>query len=370
MGGFNPDRLKEIRTVRKMTLEQLAGCIGVTKQAVSKYECGLSIPSSDVIEKILIHLKVPRNYLNKESIPAVGRNSAFFFRALKSTKRIEKKFASVKIQWGYDTLCGINLFETLPTMNLPVFNAGQNIPEKASFLRNYWGIGTAPVGNLTALLEKNGIFVFVIDTSDFHIDAYSKIINDIPVIVLNKHRGTPVRWRFSLAHELGHFVLHQSLSEAEFEVSNMDIETEANLFASSFLLPEESFGRSVIVPKLEDFINLKETWGVSIATMIYRCNELGILEPQKVKTLRIQISKKKWRLFEPLDNKIEFEEPLYLLKQVQKYLTDRNNIEKFINAVRLPALDMEMLCSLPKGFFSEYHEVNRHVEEYRQLTLF
>lgn len=183
MGGFNPDRLKEIRTVRKLTLKQLADCVGVTKQAVYKYERGLSIPSSEIIEKILIYLNVPRNYLNKESISPVGINSTLFFRTSKSTKRIEKDFADIQSRWGYESLWGINLFEPLPPLNLPVFAAEQSIPEKVSFLRNYWGIGTAPVENLIALLEKNGIFIFIIDTSEFHIDAYSRIINDIPVIV-------------------------------------------------------------------------------------------------------------------------------------------------------------------------------------------
>jgi Zn-dependent peptidase ImmA (M78 family)/transcriptional regulator with XRE-family HTH domain len=370
MEGFNPERLKEIRIVKNMTLEQLADRIGVTKQAVSKYERGLSIPSPKVIEKILISLQIPRKYLNKGSISPAGTNSALFFRTSKSTKRIEKDFADIQSRWGYESLWGIRSFEPLPSMNLPVFAPGQDIPGKASLLRNHWGIGTAPVENLTALLEKNGIFTFIIDTSKFHIDAYSRIINGIPVIVLNKNRGTPVRRRFSLAHELGHLVLHQSLSEAEFEANNEKIEAQANLFAGCFLLPEESFGRSVIAPKLEHFISLKKEWKVSISAMIYRCKDLGVLESRKITKLFRQIAKKKWQSFEPLDDEIESEEPLYLLKQAQKHLIDRNSIEKFIDATRLPLPDMEKLCFLPKNFFSEYDEANLHPEEYGQLSLF
>jgi Zn-dependent peptidase ImmA (M78 family) len=369
MPTFNPYRFKEIRTVRKMTLEDVAGRIGVSKQAVAKYECG-SIPSAEILEKIRTHLKVPGNYLNKESIRPKGVNSALFFRTARSTKRSAKAFAEIQVRWGYEALVGINLFEPLPPVHLPEFHTGHSIPEKASFLRNYWGMGTAPVEDITALLERNGIFVFVIDTSEFNIDAYSRIMNDIPIIVLNKDRGTAVRWRFSLAHELGHLVLHRSLSDEEFEKRGSDIEHEANLFAGNFLLPEESFGRSVIAPRIDHFINLKKPWKVSIAAMIYRCKDLGILEDQKVKQLRIRISKENWRDFEPLDDEIEFEGPRYVSEQAQKHLIGKNSIERFLNAVRLPVFDIERLCSLPRSFFSEYYEAGSRRERDRQLNLF
>jgi hypothetical protein len=125
-----------------------------------------------------------------------------------------------------------------------------------------------------------------------------------------------------------------------------------------------------MIPEIDYFINLKKNWRVSISAMICRCEALDVLKPQEAKRLHRQISKKGWRSYEPLDDEIEFEEPLYLREQVQKRLTVKNSIEieRFINTVRLPMLDMERLCSLAAGSFSEYYDAGNSQKKDGQLA--
>jgi Zn-dependent peptidase ImmA (M78 family) len=173
-----------------------------------------------------------------------------------------------------------------------------------------------------------------------------------------------------LAHELGHLVLHAALSKDMIKNDYKKVEREANLFASSFLLPKESFGKVMIMPGLDYFIQLKQEWKISIAAMIYRCKELGMINAQRSGRLQIQIFKKKWRDKEPLDNEIEFEYPAFLLDLAHKYLNNKNNVERFVNLTRLPVSDVERLCLLPDGYFVGYGVGHAIQSGYRQLSLF
>jgi Zn-dependent peptidase ImmA (M78 family)/transcriptional regulator with XRE-family HTH domain len=371
---FNPRRLKEIRTVKKMTLNQLAAHIGVTKQAASKYELGKSIPSSETIDKICKIFDIPKHYLNKASVTLDNMNSTLFFRTASATTKAEIEFAEINSKWAYEVLLGFDSFESIPTMNLPAIEDTLSIPQKAVHLRQFWNLGTAPIENMTEILESNGIFVFVVNSAELHTDAYSRIINGIPVVVLNEHKGTAVRWRFSLAHELGHLVLHRYLTKTEFEIRSKEIENEASLFADNFLMPPDSFGNSVVLSKLEYFLNLKKQWKVSIAAMIYRCGQLGLFDNQKSAALRMQLSKKWGRKREPFDDEFAFEKPGFLFIRAQKYLADRNGFEQFNNAARLPIGIVEQLCALPEGYFSK-NNINMPMEglvpmEQKQLSLF
>jgi len=153
------------------------------------------------------------------------------------------------------------------------------------------------------------------------------------------------------------------------------VEKEANIFASNFLMPAESFGSSIVSSKLDYFVQLKKEWKVSIAAMIYRCNELRIIENQKAQQLQMQISKRKWRVKEPLDDEIVFEQPMFLADKIQKFVRDKNSAEKFINAVRLPLSDLERLCSLNNKYLTEYDVNTSSIFndgriEYTQLSLF
>lgn len=376
MPGFNGARLKEMRIVRKITLEQLALALGMTKQAVSKYEHGQSIPASDTIDKMLNILGMPFKYLCKEDISYNAECSALFFRAMSSTTRGNVDYADIKSRWGYEILSALET-PHVKQFSLPSIKNNLSIQDKASELRKHWGTGLRPIKNMTELLENNGISIFVADTTDLKTDAYSRIINGIPVIVLNKGKGTSVRWRFSLAHELGHLFLHRGLSETDFALRNRELEVEANLFAEYFLMPTDGFKNSFMATKLEHFIPLKKEWGVSVAAIIYHCNRIGLIDVHKTKSLQIQMSKQGWKKKEPLDDEFEFECPRLIERIISEQLKDRNSFSSFYDTVRLPIGEIENLCSLQEGFFSTYY-IDSEVEKktssiypgYEQLSLF
>lgn len=374
MAKINPERLKEIRIVRKMNLFQLAEKLGLTKQAISNYEHGKSMPSSEIISKMLNIFDISRNYLSKDTIEPKEATSSLFFRAASITTETDRIFANIICKWCYEIILGIDSFDNIPKINLPEINENFTIPEKAAYLRQFWNLGNTPINNVTSTLEANGIFIFIVNSSELHTDAYSQIINGVPIIILNEHKGTAVRWRFNLCHELGHMVLHKNMSTTEFELKANQIEKEASLFASCFLMPAESFENSVITTKLEGFLDLKKEWKVSIAAILYNCEYIGLIDKNKYTKLQKQLSKKGWRKNEPFDDEFEFEKPMYFHQQAKKYLIDKNSFDRFNNLVRLPLIDIERLCLLPCGYLTKYNNGtvidDDVVINNRQLNLF
>ncbi len=96
--------------------------------------------------------------------------------------------------------------------------------------------------------------------SDFgtrRVDGLSQWVGDHPVILFDD-AAPPDRVRLTLAHELGHLVLHAAAMSVD------DVEAEANAFAAEFLMPAEVVRPSLRNLKIGRLIDLKCEYGVSM----------------------------------------------------------------------------------------------------------
>ena len=152
---------------------------------------------------------------------------------------------------------------------------------------------------------------------------------------------------FSLAHELGHIVLHSKINQYRFDnlAEAKKLEDQANRFASAFLLPAKPFMEDVAAPTIKYFEYLKRKWrGASIATMIRRCYDLGRIDRAKYHSLYVRLSQLRWRKREPLDGFFEIEKPV-LLKQIFEALAQKKGVYGYqiarnltLNATELAAI--------------------------------
>ncbi|MEM9717173.1 MAG: ImmA/IrrE family metallo-endopeptidase [Pseudomonadota bacterium] len=148
--------------------------------------------------------------------------------------------------------------------------------------RNAVGLETG--FDLAELVTQNGgeiSYIHVLD--DDQTDAIIVRPDDSFVIRLSSQTGA-LRDHFTIAHELGHFLLHWPKVQETYEgkemratrwvdESNKDLircEWEANWFASAFLMPEEDF-RSAYSKGVAS-----ETFGVTQAAVKVRAKTLGI----------------------------------------------------------------------------------------------
>lgn len=356
---FNGTRLREAREVRQLTITELAAKSGIIKQSISYYEKGQQNPGIDNMISLANALSVPISFFYKET--NTSPKQPIFFRSRKGLAQKEWARAEIKLSWFEDILTYLNDVINFVPQNIPEkFNVGSRlasvtrdeIEHIAVECRKYWGLGLGPISHVTKLMENNGVVVIKMPLNVKAEDAFSQwqLEKSIPVAVMVAEKPSACRDRFSLAHELGHLILHRSVSVDE---ENIDIiEEQANQFASSFLLPAQSYLREFRYPSLDSLKILKHRWKVSIKAQVYRCKELGAISSTTARNLYMNMGKRGWATTEPLDDVIPIEEPLVLTK-VLDLLSDQANISLFDIASMLDMSeeDVAALCgvSLPKA---------------------
>ena len=132
------------------------------------------------------------------------------------------------------------------------------------------------------------------------------------------------------------------------------IEKEANYFAGAFLLPRETFGNQIVSTSLDYFIQLKKEWKVSIAAMIYRCKELGILSENQTSYLWRQLAARGMKKNEPYDEKFIPEKPT-LLHDAVEILMESGVVsaEEILQKIALPKEDFCELCNISSHVFDK-----------------
>lgn len=188
----------------------------------------------------------------------------------------------------------------LPEFDVPDLRDIRDPKEAAQILRNEWGQGNQPIGNMIHLLESKGVRVFSLALDMTEVDAFCTWRNETPFVFLNMKKSN-ARSRFDAAHELAHLVLHR-----HGEYAGRETEREADQFASAFLMPRD--GVIPTKPRLLDInnsIKAKQEWGVSLAAYIVRMNDLGLLTEWQYRSLFKQISQRGYRKSEPYDHKKE-----------------------------------------------------------------
>lgn len=322
LNKFNGERLKNARLYRGKTLTDVSKDTGISKQSLSLYENNKNMPELANVMKLLQVLDFPYDFFFQESSFQVKTESTYF-RALLSATKKERTAQSVKLEYLAQIYLVLFEYIDFPRLNLPKIDfQGGNISYEyedaneveqleaiAMEVREYWGLGTTPISDLRFILEANGIIVTGFDSNAEKIDAFSQrtIVNneDIFFIAISKTGQTVARARFDMAHELAHILLHpwsedlELVPKEEFKAR----ERQANILASTFLLPRDGFIQDVshYPTNLEYYKHLKEKWNVSIQAMIYRAHQLEILTSNQYQYLMRQISKNGWRGGEPGD---------------------------------------------------------------------
>ncbi len=327
---FNGERLKEARLYNKLTITELAERLNVTKQMISKYENGKSEPSFDKSLLLNQFLGYPREFFYSKEKFYIENEGTFFRSRLTATQK-SKEPASIALKYSVivrDFLEGYVEFPAL--QNREVYEGESNIEEITLSIRETMDLGLDPIYDIVELAELMGFTVINMNYQEDKIDAFSSmntINGNSYFIITTGDSGSFYRQQFSIAHEIGHWVLHQNINPQELDKDEYKvIEEEANRFASILLLPKESFGielKSKIVDEIDTYYNLKRKWHVSMAAMIKRARDLDIISAEQEVKLYKQMHYRKWRNPEPFDLDIKVTSPV-AFKQSLELLIDEN----------------------------------------------
>ena len=352
--GFQGRRLTQARKVRTMTQRSLAQLIGRTSQAVSQYESGTVTPSVEVVEQISKVLQVPIELLYK---PWREHGSAkpVFYRSMSAATKKARAAAEGRLEWIDDCVAYfeglLDLPEYIPldiaAPSDPLLISEAMIEDAAVAVRSAWGVPSGPIDNMVGLLERHGIFVFMMPMGADTLDALSVDWNEAhPYVIVGTDQGNACRWRFDCAPELGHLILHRNVDEKSLTTPATCklIEAQAHRFASAFLMPEKEFVGSLYTISLEGYRELKPYWKTSIAAMVRRTKDLGIITEDGYRNLYVSISRRRWRKIEPFDEERMPEQPAAARKCLD-VISDSmvGSMDEFMNSTALPDDFIRML---------------------------
>lgn len=299
MKEFNKNCLILARKYRELSqLDLVNGCNNnFTQATLSKFENGELLPSEDILINLAKVLDFPISFFSQPLADPTKPVSLHAYRknAATSAKILNKMQAEMFLKHSHIETLKLFSKAVPQTVNIPQLQIGKNIQSAISAakeLRELWNIPSGPIENLTSLIEAAGIPIFYCNFEKDTIDGVSLKFNDtaLPVIFLNSNQPSD-RIRFTLAHELGHLILHNYPSG--------EMESEANEFAAEFLLPEDDIKNDLYLTKISDFIPLKKEWKVSIAALIYRASKLKCISEKQSSSLWMSMSRYGYRKVEP-----------------------------------------------------------------------
>ena len=350
-----PERRKEAREARGISLEMMAEVLDVSPQAVAQYETGQISPSGDAMAKIIGVTAQPHAFF---TTPKANRAGAIrpFWRSLKRMDQIHRRRIARRLQWSYDIASYAEKFIELPAANLPhvefkfdLDDEDESIERAAEAVRDHWGLARNPIRDVSHLLESHGIILVRESVDCPDMDAVSCWQGGRPFVLYSADVSSGPRVSYNLAHELGHIVLHAGVEVTDKNIDR--IERQADRFAGAFLLPRERFSREVLGTSMSYFTSLKGRWGVSIAAMGYRAKELGIFNANQYSYLMRQMNAQRARVVEPLDDAFPSSPPSILAESIRMLIDHgvqtRDQVE---GALAMNLRDVEQLCGVPEGY--------------------
>src|SRR5690606_19963003 len=128
---------------------------------------------SSPVDILVAALGFPREFFFM-AVPEVLDVETVSFRSLKNMSANERDAALAAGALGVALYDWIDSKFNLPAPDLVDLTLERDKPENAArLLRQHWGLGDRPIGNVLRLLESKGIRVLSLSENTHNVDAYS-----------------------------------------------------------------------------------------------------------------------------------------------------------------------------------------------------
>lgn len=295
-------RLARAREERKLSQEEVADVLGVSRVLVSHWERGERRPPEQVLERLSVIYGVPLpDLLNPEAgVPASDLVDLLYRDAEQGT--IDAKARTGLRDFDRFLNAYADLLEALDEPFEPLraspfrldsrFMGVQDIRRKALDVRAWLGLDSGPVGDLPALLDQAGVTVLRTPLGPNLRRSVSGAFLNHPrlgfCIAVNLET-TPGRQVFTMAHEFSHALLH---SQTENHVVSWfgrrdEKERFADAWAGEFLVPTSGLRRATETRGIrsiggpEDVVHLQRLYRVSYGTMLLRLLQADLISAKQ-----------------------------------------------------------------------------------------
>lgn len=339
-------RIRLARDIYGWTQGELAARAGISQQLVSKLENG-TLTQTDRLDELAEATGFARSWFETRLEHDLGGATTVRYRKTSKASKADERMANARLTVAYELALGLGELAPLPRVSLrPVDDAD---PDAAAIaVRSQLGLpADGPVRNLTRAAERAGIIVVALRSE---LGEAVRFLNHHGVSAWPDPTDRPIvgysaadpgdRQRFTLAHELGHLVLHNGPAPP-----GRDFEDEAHAFAGALLMPPtdatEVFAGQVTLRHLAE---LKSHWGMSIAALIMRAAATGAISDRQKESLFRQLSARGWRRMEPVV--VHREEPRLVPWLIERGLGPAKSAKALSGKAGLPPMLMRELTSI------------------------
>lgn len=280
---YQLDRIKAAQNLRGFSHSRTAEAIDIPLATFKKYLSGERSVPYDFWKKLSQIFNVPLSFFYGKNYTKFGMSEVNF----RARARIKASHSNSIAE--YISLAeAISSYFSRNIKNLPIFNIlddynldpdSEDSPEITALrIRSEWGLGVQPINNIISLMELKGIKVFSLPLNVREVDALSISLDGQPFILLDTYKSAE-RSRFDAAHELAHIFLHiYDTQTPNDEIDYKKRESEADRFASCFLMPNESFLE--LAPNemsIGNMLKYKSYWRVSLQAINYKSHKLNLI---------------------------------------------------------------------------------------------
>ncbi|MCY1018254.1 helix-turn-helix domain-containing protein [Pyxidicoccus sp. MSG2] len=293
------------REARGLTQSELAKRLEISQGLLSKVEAGLSPINPALLQGLSRELGYPMEFF-VQADPVYGPSTSEFFHRKKSStpaKLLSQLHAQINIRRIHaDRLLRSADPEEcrIPRYDPDDFNG--SAAEVARAVRAAFQLPRGPVKNVVDVIEDAGGIVFRWRFPTRQVDAVSWWVPGLPPIFVVNADIPADRARYTLCHELGHVVMHQTLRPG--------MEDEADVFAAEFLMPALDIAPYLQgLDSLQKLTTLKPYWKVSLQALLKRAADLNFIPEGRSRYLWIQLTKAGYRIREPPELDFPHEQP-------------------------------------------------------------
>jgi len=321
MPHFNPGLLTLARESREISQSDLSQETSIPQTLISRFEAGIAQPTDEQIAAIASALKYPATLLFQED-RIFGFNASVFFhrkRADMPAKTLRRIHAVLNLtRMRVDRLLlavAISPEVELMRMSTEEYGSPESIAHQVRALLH---LPLGPVANLTAAVEDVGVIIAPVKFGSTRTDAVSEWIpGHQPIILMNVDDAVGGdRYRLTLAHELGHLIMHTHPTPSE------KMEEEANRFASEFLMPASEIKHQLRNVRLPNLALLKSIWKVSMGALLERAKQLGTINSNQHRYMRVNFGRLGYNTREPAELDFPVERPTLLAGLVNAHIKE------------------------------------------------
>jgi Zn-dependent peptidase ImmA (M78 family)/transcriptional regulator with XRE-family HTH domain len=341
--GANGEMLRLARQLKGFQQTEAAKRLGIEQPILSRIEHGLADAPADVLIRAAQVYDLPKSFFDLTD-PVYGAPVSVHPMWRRKADVTARELDTVVAEMNVRVMHLRRLFEgadvahssDIPRMDIEDYGDARKI---AGLVRAHWRVSRGPLPDLTRLVERAGAIVVHSRLGGASISGVTFATPGMsPLIVLNSEQPAD-RMRFTLAHELGHLVMHR------FPTPGM--EEEANAFASALLLPAADILPALKARRIElsTLAALKPEWRVSMQALLMSASELLPLDIHRKQYLWKQMSARGYRLREPPEADFEKEQPTIVASLLDVHL----------NALGYSADDLAKLLHVHSSGFSDYY---------------